>query len=676
MASRQLSEDASVSRQLSEDESVSREVWEQDLGPRGLKLEVVVARVVGSDGHNWLKYGQKQVQRSNATRCYYKCTRAKTTISHVLYYCLQCYYKCSRAKTSLRCPAKKTVDINCRNGSDPLSPDAIQVAYRCRLHNHPAPPISRPPNHPTVPIYGPTKRPNYRRTYRPLDRPMSHHSNLAVSHGGAGCTAASSAARLDHLAAALDSPDGGSHAALTYPDTHSHAALDSQAACSDAALNAPGADFGGPLNALGADFGGPHSPPGLAGLIPVSGCSTDLNYAVAVHTRRSTIYEELRLLDLRSQMLGEDGSRRFYDAEEDSTDEIFSSLGAISPTNQGLQDLQELQELSLPFSANHVGLLPNFSDAGLVEEEQIAGGVVVGNGESLKFDLHGDGEEGSLHGSPGTRLAAPMGHVSGAAVQGAAVPGAAVPGAAVQGAAVQGAAVQGAAALSGCGAVTDAHQFQTQKEPLTQNASLTDACAVSDAPGLQTQQDLRALQQQQQQEKQQQQQPQQQQQRPSKQTDQVTALLLSLIDSFLQSNNTAVQQPAPAVPGILIANCPAPLPATHHATLTATLPACASHPLTATTCGTLRNVRKRPASATDAPPPSLRVTDQAYHLAMFPTTSNRAMFGPLHQQQAMLKPWIPAAVVAFLGGDSTIRVSDFAAVGERKELQSWLEGAA
>ncbi|CAI5988166.1 unnamed protein product [Closterium sp. NIES-64] len=520
MASRQLSEDASVSRQLSEDESISREVWEQDLGPRGLKLEVVVARVVGSDGHNWLKYGQKQVQRSNATRCYYKCTRAKTTISHVLYYCLQsrlplptplplspsppralltrCYYKCSRAKTSLRCPAKKTVDINCRNGSDPLSPDAIQVAYRCRLHNHPAPPISRPPNHPTVPIYSPTKRPNYRRTYRPLDRPMSHHSNLAVSHGGAGCTAASSAARLDHLAAALDSPDGGSHAALTYPDTHSHAALtypdthshaaltypdthshaalDSQAACSDAALNAPGADFGGPLNALGADFGGPvnalPSPPGLAGLIPVSGCSTDLNSAVAVHTRRSTIYEELRLLDLRSQMLGEDGSRRFYDPEEDSTDEIFSSLGAILPTNQGLQDLQELQELSLPFSANHVGLLPNFSDAGLVEEEQIAGGVVVGNGESLKFDLHGDGEEGSLHGSTGTRFAAPMGHVSGAAVQGAAVPGAAV-----LGAAVQGAAVQGAAALSGCGAVSDAHQFQTQKEPLTQNASLTDACA-------------------------------------------------------------------------------------------------------------------------------------------------------------------------------------------------------
>ncbi|CAI7884990.1 unnamed protein product [Closterium sp. NIES-53] len=82
-------------------------------------FEEVVARVVGSDGHNWLKYGQKQVQRSNATRC---------------------YYKCSRAKTNLRCPAKKTVDINCRNGLDPLSPGAIQVSYRCRLHNHPAPP--------------------------------------------------------------------------------------------------------------------------------------------------------------------------------------------------------------------------------------------------------------------------------------------------------------------------------------------------------------------------------------------------------------------------------------------------------------------------------------------------------------------------------------------------------
>ncbi|CAI5503408.1 unnamed protein product [Closterium sp. Naga37s-1] len=658
-ASRQLTEDASASRQLSEDESVSREVWEQEWGLRGLKLEgmvarreleEMVARVVGSDGHNWLKYGQKQVQRSNATRC---------------------YYRCSRAKTSLRCSGKKTVDINCRYGSDPLSPHAIQVSYRCRLHNHPTPPISRPPSHPTVPIDGPTKRPTYRRTYRPLDRPMSHHVNLAASHGGVGFTAASMAVRLADLAAALTSPDGRSDADLNGRGADSAALWHSPCQKEQPSERnlLPAWDVS-PVSPLPTRL--QPSPRGLAGLIPVNGCSTDLNNAAAVHMQRSTIYEELRLLDLRSQMQGEDDGRRLYSEEEDPTDEIYSSLGAISPTNQ---DLQELREMSLRSTARHVALLPEFPDAGLIEEEQTAGGVVVGNGESLILDLHGDGEEGSVHGRSGTGMAAPMGHVLGAS-------------------------------LSGSGAVFDAPLFQTQKEPLTQHTSLTGCCAVSDATGFQTQQDVMVLQQQRQQEKQQQQQPQQQQQQqqpqhqqqqqqqqPSKQTDQVTALLLFLVDSFVQSNSTGVKRPASAALGTLTANLPASLTAALPAPLRASLPsslpaapsaalsdsaACISQPLSATTFGTLRNVRKRPASAMDGPPPALRATDQASQIAMFPTTSECAMFGSLHQQQAtsMLKPLIPAAVVAFLGGASTIRVSDFAAVGVRKELQSWLEGVA
>ncbi|CAI7895184.1 unnamed protein product [Closterium sp. NIES-53] len=56
----------------SENESADREVWEQEWGPP--KLEKMVAWVVGADGHSWLKYGQKQVQRSDATsECCYCC---------------------------------------------------------------------------------------------------------------------------------------------------------------------------------------------------------------------------------------------------------------------------------------------------------------------------------------------------------------------------------------------------------------------------------------------------------------------------------------------------------------------------------------------------------------------------------------------------------------------------
>ncbi|CAI5524705.1 unnamed protein product [Closterium sp. Naga37s-1] len=285
-------------------------------------------------------------------------------------------------------------------------------------------------------------------------------------------------------------------------------------------------------------------------------------------------------------------------------------------------------------------------------------------GSICRCCLHGDGEEGSVDGPSGKGMATPMEHVLGGA-------------------------------LSGCCTVSDAPLFQTPKEPLTQKSPLTGCCAVTDAAGFQTQQDVMMLQ--------------QQQQQLSKQTDQVTALVLSLTDSFLQSNNTGVNRPAAAAPETLTANLPASLPAplyasfpaplhasfpaslhasflaSLHASLPATLPAspptslpaslpampsatlsdsgaCISLPLTATTFGTRGNVRKRPASAMDAQPLPLRATDQACSL---------------QQQQAnMLKPLIPAAVVAFLGGGSTIRVSDFAAVGVRKELQSWLEGAA
>ncbi|GJP83268.1 hypothetical protein CLOP_g13441 [Closterium sp. NIES-67] len=95
-----------------------------------IKLDEMVARVVGSDGHSWLKYGQKQVQRSSTIRC---------------------YYKCSRSKFSASCPAKKTIDIDCHA---PLSPHVFQVTYRCRRHNHPALPkrsASRFVSHPALP---------------------------------------------------------------------------------------------------------------------------------------------------------------------------------------------------------------------------------------------------------------------------------------------------------------------------------------------------------------------------------------------------------------------------------------------------------------------------------------------------------------------------------------------
>ncbi|CAI6012735.1 unnamed protein product [Closterium sp. NIES-65] len=97
----------------------------QELGLRGLaSWEEVAAKVVASDGHSWLKYGRKKVRHSGATRC---------------------YYKCSMSKAIPRCPARKTVDINC--------PGSIHVTYRCRLHNHPVVPNRRSPYyHPDVPV--------------------------------------------------------------------------------------------------------------------------------------------------------------------------------------------------------------------------------------------------------------------------------------------------------------------------------------------------------------------------------------------------------------------------------------------------------------------------------------------------------------------------------------------
>ncbi|CAI6012732.1 unnamed protein product [Closterium sp. NIES-65] len=122
----------------------------QELGLRG--LEGVVAKVVASDGHNWLKYGQKRLNQSSATRC---------------------YYKCSLAKAIPRCPAKKTVDIN--------SPDSIHVTYKCRLHNHPGAPTRRTPYYPSAPV---------------ANLPGDHHINLPASHGAVGSAAAPEAIQL------------------------------------------------------------------------------------------------------------------------------------------------------------------------------------------------------------------------------------------------------------------------------------------------------------------------------------------------------------------------------------------------------------------------------------------------------------------------------------------------
>ncbi|CAI5461517.1 unnamed protein product [Closterium sp. Yama58-4] len=348
--SRQLSEHLAASRQPSK--SASREACAQELVLRR-GWEAMVARVVGSDGHSWLKYGQKQVKGSSATRC---------------------YYRCARAKSISRCQAKKTVDITC--SSEPLSLDAIQVTHRCRLHNHLAPPlrpIHRPPT-PHVLSSNPSSSkcvnkvplssnpPAYRttnhldkrpRTYSPEDlhtgRASDWRFNLAASHGGVclendlGISPAPNAIRPCEPADGLNamaSDFGAPVSALSALGVDSVGAMNIPTLqnvirpCeSGGGLNALASYFGAALSALGADTVGAlniptlqigtallhsprqeeqlsefcclpewdfpplsplpthlhSSPPCLAGLIPVKSCSTDLNGAAAVDTSRSKV---------------------------------------------------------------------------------------------------------------------------------------------------------------------------------------------------------------------------------------------------------------------------------------------------------------------------------------------------------------------------------------------------
>ncbi|CAI5494904.1 unnamed protein product [Closterium sp. Naga37s-1] len=307
---RQLSEHSAASRQPSENESAgSREACEQEL-VRRRGLEAMVAQVVGCDGHSWLKYGQKQFKGSTATRC---------------------YYRCARIKSIPRCPAKKTVDISCSNRNEPLSPDAMQVTYRCTLHNHPLPP--RPP-------------------LLPLRRPPTRHQEQL--------------------------PEYSSLPVWDLP----------------------------PLSPLPTLLH--SSPPWLEELIPVNACSTDLN---TVDSARPTVSLEQLRVALGCQTLEEVHSRRL-DGEDsdDPTDEINSLLGATSPTHQGNQELSSLRCSAATNHAGHTGLLPEYLDGEVTEEEQTAHGVGR-NGENFFLGFRCDGEEGSVHGPSEASLEALMGSV-------------------------------------------------------------------------------------------------------------------------------------------------------------------------------------------------------------------------------------------------------------------------
>ncbi|CAI5988863.1 unnamed protein product [Closterium sp. NIES-65] len=462
--SRQFSEHSAPSRQLSENgslsenQSASREACEQEL-VRRRGLEAMVAQVVGSDGHSWLKYGQKQVKGSTATRC-------------------------ARVKSNPRCPAKKTVDITCSNRNEPPSPDAFQVTYRCTLHNHPLPPrqpllpIRRPPtrhifprNHPTKcfnkrPAYRSSDHPNHpnkRVAFSPADLPTGHatdeHFNLADSHrltpdshpgdgdtpfnadrpaefsGGLNALASESDFGGAVNAPAVDSGEALSIVARALQNgsvevSPAHAASAADAAAADAAVEFE--DWAAeallhspcqqerliestslrvwdlpPLSPLPTLLR--SSPLWLDEVIPVSACSTDLS-AAAVDPARSTVSLERLLVALGCQTLEEDHSRRFTDQDSEyPTDEIDSLLGATSPTKQGLQELSSLR-CSATNHAGQAGLLREYLGRRGIEEEQTAPGVGR-NGKNSFPDFRCQGEEGSVHGPTGATPGALLGCV-------------------------------------------------------------------------------------------------------------------------------------------------------------------------------------------------------------------------------------------------------------------------
>ncbi|CAI7859430.1 unnamed protein product [Closterium sp. NIES-53] len=79
-------------------------------------MEEMTRAVHGTDGHMWLKYGQKQLARFPST--------------------IRCYYRCASYFSS-KCAMKKTVDMDMRR---PLSPATVTIAYSGGSHNHPQPP--------------------------------------------------------------------------------------------------------------------------------------------------------------------------------------------------------------------------------------------------------------------------------------------------------------------------------------------------------------------------------------------------------------------------------------------------------------------------------------------------------------------------------------------------------
>ncbi|GJP57148.1 hypothetical protein CLOM_g16187 [Closterium sp. NIES-68] len=120
--------------------------WESSRGA----LEEMALTMRGSDGHCWLKYGQKQLSRQR----------------HII----RCYYRCASHR-SAACPVKKVVDTDMR---PPVSPASISVSYSGGCHTHPQP--LRP-----QPLHLPQQEANEQSVMQPVPP-----ANVSVSYSG-GC---------------------------------------------------------------------------------------------------------------------------------------------------------------------------------------------------------------------------------------------------------------------------------------------------------------------------------------------------------------------------------------------------------------------------------------------------------------------------------------------------------
>ncbi|GJP31082.1 hypothetical protein CLOM_g9088 [Closterium sp. NIES-68] len=126
--------------------------WESSRGA----LEEMALTMRGSDGHCWLKYGQKQLSRQR----------------HII----RCYYRCASHR-SAACPVKKVVDTDMR---PPVSPASISVSYSGGCHTHPQP--LRP-----QPLHLPQQEANEQSVMQPVPPPTSPSRTAAAATRTPSC---------------------------------------------------------------------------------------------------------------------------------------------------------------------------------------------------------------------------------------------------------------------------------------------------------------------------------------------------------------------------------------------------------------------------------------------------------------------------------------------------------